>query len=232
MMTRILTLVLLLLSLSASAEAWTRLEIRARSEWLLNQDSSATTKSYPDIMLNDFINAGIRFVSKATLGYRRDTVIYFNVRQTEYNMPSDFIKVTGVEIGAKRAASDQDQSPKGLTQKSPAEIGKDNNKRKFGPRGYRDKGETIGKIEFDKSPLRQDSARVTFAAYAPDLDDDTTECLLPDGYETVLPDYVAWNARKKTMSLGTHREDFLQGLAPLMQSDGERSQPEVPSELP
>lgn len=216
------------------AHGMDREDLRYRSESILDQDSSQTTKHYPEAKLNMWIDDAVRFIAEISLSFERETTLVIVISKTLYTMPSDYIQILGLVYFYKGASLDLDRSPRGSRRTTPSGMGKDVSYTDGPPIVHMDLGPEIKKIRIAPVPKHKDSAFVTYAAYPDALSDDTTECELSTAYELVVPDYVAWQA---TMKLMLDRNPFQESFEAKLRALGipfmrRPPEPATPAETP
>jgi len=225
---RLVLCLLAVMFAASSASALTLAEFRYRVSFKLNQDTTATTKHWANAELNIWINDGIRFVSGATLCYKRDTAFCLDTNKTKYTMPADFIKVYGVKMGSRGATSELTRSPLGLKSASSADMGKESGDNPM-PTEWEDGGEKTKILTVTPAPQLFDTLTVTYYAYAPRLTLDTSTCALPEVFQYPVSEYAASEAYSRTGLPDHHWQKFLDRLsivAPTLQMG---TDPEVPA---
>ena len=220
-----------LLLAPVSAHALTLAHLRFLTSDKLGQDTSRVDKHWSNTAQNAWINAAIRTVSFMGLCYTRDTTFALVASKTEYTMPSDYIKAEGFEIGSKASSSELDRSPVGVTPVDPATLGKAASVRVL-PTQMKDKGGIIRKIVLTPSPLIEDTVKVTFYAYAPSLDADTSPCALPLAFQYLVPVCAAADLWSSTRTGNPYWQEFIDRLTLLVPAGRIQTVPEVPAATP
>jgi hypothetical protein len=190
--------------------------LRAATEHLLGQDTSATQKGWPNAVLNGHVNDAIAFISGIAECIERDTTIILQAGVNDYDAPSTYIRALSVVIMGTGTVIELDQSPRGLVLAAGKDVGKAPGGRIFGPNQLQDLGETDKVMRFIPTPVKTDTAHVHYMAYGKTLTSDTMTCDLPLRFQTAVPDYAAWDAWKKTRTASLYWENFEKKMSALV----------------
>lgn len=221
-MKRVALVLILLLAMTASGQAITLAGLRYAVMTMMDQDTSLTPRRWTNTELNFWINRAIGFVSDVALCVEKETTLVLVPSQTDYNMPSDFIKAKGAMIWDTTSGSiDLDRSSVGLLVVEEKDLGKEAGGRVYGPYQVVDLGRSLRKIRFGPTPMADYTIKISYWGRGRDLTADTMTCDVPISFEAAVIEKAASLSWQKLRLADPYINNFwidMQNLVPRLQT--------------
>jgi len=219
---RFVLAVILALAFPWAGQAVTLSGLRYGVMTMMDQDTTLYPRRWTNAELNFWINQAVSFVSDVALCVEKETTLVLVASQTDYAMPSDFIKAKGAMIWDTTSGStDLDRTAIGLLIVEEKDLGKQAGDRKYGPYQVVDLGRSLRKIRLAPTPMADFAVKVSYWGVGRNLTADTNTCDVPRSFEGVVMLKAASFCWQKLRQSDPYIQAFwidMQNLVPRLQS--------------